>query len=678
MLHIDIHWFNHWFVNVIAFMVFVSCRSGSGSIEGIIIDAYTGKPIQGAEILINGKSQPVRTDSSGYFLIRNLSPDSVPVMFIKSGYQAKTIMGIEFRDSVNTYLETDLKPYVDWISSDTVAVKTISVNDLSIYFTDEKIQGSPDSVTGLSYRIKTIRLNKTKGYRAAIANEIAIDRKAKLAKTAKERGALLLLGRVLYDNPYSYWTKGKKSQYREGSSDYALFFPSPHNENRFILAKAENRSSFDMDIFTEAYPIIRNYIHEYRLPPQAAVRTEEFINYFSYDYPPPVNSDFSVVTMSKPSVLNKNLQLIRIGIQAKTSDIENRRPTQLTFVINVSGSVKANNQFGLLRKSLRFLTQQLQPEDKVSFLMYGAGRVILLEHTSNRDSILNAVQKIESGSTFDIGNLLREGYGQVVKYFDKEKINRVILCTDGSTSGGWTLTDELSKDIEAFHKQGITLTICGFGATSRQIYELRELATSGGWKLHIITDYNQAKRIFLEQLHREPWFVAKDVSAIAEFDKKTVNRYRLIGYEKWDLLEDEELMDYRRENQGIGLGHTITALYEVELKDAAAVDIGTIQLKWNSSGKETASELTESIRIKNPSIQEEEEFQLLMAVVLFNRMLRDGYRTGDETIDEVIRILKNISPRFRETHPDYSDFAEMVYRAKLIENSANIIYVTGK
>ncbi len=139
-------------------------------------------------------------------------------------------------------------------------------------------------------------------------------------------------------------------------------------------------------------------------------------------------------------------------------------------------------------------------------------------------------------------------------------------------------------------------------------------------------------------------------------------------YKKGNMFEDEELLDYRPENNRIGLGHSITALYEVELKDTTAEDIGTIRLKWNSSGKETTTELTEPIRLKRPVAKEEDEYQLMTAVVLYIKKLREGYRTGDETIDKVIGILKNISLRFRETNPDYSDFAEMVYRTKMIRN----------
>ncbi len=156
MIHIDIHRISRWFFIVFVFMVFVSCRSGKGSLEGIITDAFTKIPIPGAEIIIDGKVQKVRTDSSGYFLIQNLPSDTVRVMFKKPGYQTKAVMDLELYDTLNTYMETDLKPFVDWICSDTMTIKTVSVNGLEIYFTDEKIQGQPDSVTGLSYKERSM------------------------------------------------------------------------------------------------------------------------------------------------------------------------------------------------------------------------------------------------------------------------------------------------------------------------------------------------------------------------------------------------------------------------------------------------------------------------------------------------------------------------------------------
>ncbi|MBL7961106.1 DUF3520 domain-containing protein, partial [bacterium] len=363
-----------------------------------------------------------------------------------------------------------------------------------------------------------------------------------------------------------------------------------------------------------------------------------------------------------PSLVSKNYQLVKIGIKGKEVKAENRKPAMLTFVIDVSGSMNIENRLGLVKKTLLLMTRELRQGDQVGIVAYGSNAQIILNPTSNKEAIESAVNGLYSEGSTNAEAGLWQGYQMAAKNFDSQAINRVILCTDGVANNGETSSEGLLKQIEKYKNKGITLTACGFGMGNYNDVLIEQLATRGDGTYYYIDDLNEAKRVFVEQLTGTLQVIAKDVKIQVTFDKDQVSRYRLIGYEKRDV-RDEDFRNDKIDGGEIGSGHTVTALYEVKLKNQSAQNIGKITIRYKSPDGKDVAEIEEPIKMTVPeSLQEISNFQFTSAVVLYAEIMRESYWAKNRELFEVKNLLNGIDQNFKSHYSQFEDFNDMVNR----------------
>ncbi|MHC4739803.1 MAG: vWA domain-containing protein, partial [Planctomycetota bacterium] len=323
----------------------------------------------------------------------------------------------------------------------------------------------------------------------------------------------------------------------------AVFFKN-YGVNPFVDTEDDHLSTFATDVDTGSYTIVRRYLHDGHLPPEKAVRVEEFVNYFKYGYAAPQEDDFAVYAEASPwkfGAGRKNTFLLRLGLKAKQVSDENRKPAILTFVIDVSGSMGRENRLGLVKKSLRMLVEKLRHEDRIGIAVYGSrGRKVMdYKGLNEKAEILAAIDSLcPSGSTYAEEGI-RIGYEMAERAYKKGHINRVILCSDGVANVGQTGADQILKVIKKRAEKGITLSAIGFGMGNYNDVLMERLGDKGNGYYAYIDTIAEAKRIFEDNLTGTLQVVARDVKVQIDFNPDVVRSYRLLGYENRDVPDDK-------------------------------------------------------------------------------------------------------------------------------------------
>jgi Ca-activated chloride channel family protein len=348
------------------------------------------------------------------------------------------------------------------------------------------------------------------------------------------------------------------------------------------FADKDNLSTFSIDVDTASYTIARRKLNEGRLPPPAAVRTEEFVNYFEYGYAPPKDTrvPFAVHMEATPSPFEKGLSLLRIGIKGYEAVGKARKPVHLTFLVDTSGSMNSADKIGLLKKSLRHLVDQLKPTDTVALCTYaGSVREVLAPTGMNqRAKIHRAIEALTSGGSTAMGSGLQLAYKLAYKNFKGGSVNRVIVCSDGDANVGRTSHGDMLSSIKHYADEGVTLSVIGFGMGNYKDHRMEQLANKGNGNYYYIDTFSEAKKVFGKNLMGTLQVIAKDVKIQVEFDKQAVKKYRLVGYENRDIA-DRDFRNDKVDAGEIGAGHTVTALYELELTEPRA-RFATVRLRW--------------------------------------------------------------------------------------------------
>ena len=305
--------------------------------------------------------------------------------------------------------------------------------------------------------------------------------------------------------------------------------------NPFIDTEDDHLSTFAMDVDTGSYSVTRRYLTDGYLPPPEAVRVEEFVNTFDYNYDPPTEDAFAIHIDGAPSKFGegKRLQLLRIGLQGRVIPSEHRKDAILTFVIDVSGSMSQENRLGLVKKALTLLVNQLRPTDKVGIVVYGSRGRLVLPHTGveQRGKILAAINSLAPNGSTNAEEGLRIGYDLAWRNASVNHINRVILCSDGVANVGNTGPDEILKEIRTYVQKGITLSTVGFGMGNYNDVLMERLADTGDGSYAYVDTLTEAKRIFVENLTGTLQLIAKDAKIQVDFNPEVVSRFRLLGYE---------------------------------------------------------------------------------------------------------------------------------------------------
>ena len=380
-------------------------------------------------------------------------------------------------------------------------------------------------------------------------------------------------------------------------------------ENGFKSAANNPLSTFSIDVDTASYSNARRMIEYGSNVDPNAVRVEEFINYFSYDYSEPTTDDpFSVTTELSDCPWNDEAKLLLVGLKAQDIDMSKREPLNLVFLIDVSGSMFSEDKLPLVQKSFTMLTENLGEDDRISIVTYAGEDKVVLGGTSGADKekIIEAINSLEaSGSTYGEAGINR-AYELAEKYFIDGGNNRVILATDGDLNVGLSSQEELTKLIEKKRESGVFLSVLGFGTGNLKDARMEALADSGNGNYAYIDSELEAKKVLVEEMAGTLYTVAKDVKIQVEFNPANVRGYRLVGYEN-RALADRDFADDTKDAGEIGAGHTVTALYELILNDGSAYNP---DLKYQSGEEQTVPPaeqgeysdelLTVSLRYKQP------------------------------------------------------------------------------
>jgi len=370
---------------------------------------------------------------------------------------------------------------------------------------------------------------------------------------------------------------------------------APVVENPFKQVANEPLSTFSIDVDTASYANIRRFLKAGQMPPPDAVRVEEMINYFSYDYPQPEEDvPFAVHVESAACPWNEAHQLVKIGLKGKELDPETRPPCNLVFLLDVSGSMSSQNKLPLVKKALKLLAKQLTPEDRVSIVVYASASGLVLPATScdNLQVIESALDQLQSGGSTAGGAGIRLAYDEALKNLQTNGVNRVILCTDGDFNVGITDSDELASFIASRAKKGIYLTVLGFGMGNYKDDRLETLADKGNGNYAYIDTFSEARKNLSEQAAGTLFTIAKDVKLQIEFNPAHFDSYRLIGYEN-RVMAKEDFNNDKKDAGELGAGHTVTAFYELVPKGVEVIP-GVDPLKYQAIESAPVAEEQES------------------------------------------------------------------------------------
>ncbi len=448
-----------------------------------------------------------------------------------------------------------------------------------------------------------------------------------------------------------------------------VFFQA-HGTNPFIDTEDDAFSTFGMDVDTASYAITRRYLRDGFLPPREAVRVEEFVNAFDYNYTPSSDATFAIHLEGTPSKFGegKRLQLLRIGIQGRIVPDKERKDAKLTFVIDVSGSMNRENRLELVKKTLTLLVDHLRPSDEIGIVIYGSTAKVLLPHTRNvnREHILAAIHSLAPGGATNAEAGLRIGYQLALQNFHPDYINRVILCSDGVANVGQTGPDAILAEIGTYVKEGVLLTTVGFGMGNYNDILMEQLADKGNGSYAYVDTLTEAKRIFVENLTGTLQIIAKDAKVQVEFNPQTVSRFRLLGYENRRLAH-EDFRDDDADAGEIGSGHSVTALYEIKLHEEEVVGkLATVFIRYEDPDTRNVTEVSQAIFAKELKRTFEEtstSFQFAATVAEFAEILRGSYWAQNGSLDAVEQTLEGILPPIHQRTQQQDELITLVREA---------------
>lgn len=439
--------------------------------------------------------------------------------------------------------------------------------------------------------------------------------------------------------------------------------------NPFVDSEDDHLSTFGLDVDTGSYTVARKYLDGGHLPPPAAVRVEEFVNYFSYGDPPPSRGDFSLHAEGAPTPFASGpaaaaYRVLRFNVHAREVSAANRKPAVLTFVVDVSGSMDQGNRLGLVKQALGLLLDQLRASDRVGLVIYGDTGQVLLAPTSDHMAIAQAIARLVPGGSTNAEEGIALGYDVAGRAYRAGAINRIILCTDGVANVGRTGPESILERIGREARRGIELTTLGFGMGNYNDVLLEQLADKGDGRYAYIDDLKEARRVFVEELTGTLQTIAKDAKVQVDFNPAAVSRWRLLGYENRDIA-DEKFRDDTVDAGEIGAGHSVTALYEVKLKPGASGRIATLHLRFRAADTGEIRETTQELRVADlaPTWERATPGLRLAAVVAeLAEVLRGSYWAKDVDLGDLVRRARQVSSELAEA-PRAADIADFVRMA---------------
>ena len=461
-------------------------------------------------------------------------------------------------------------------------------------------------------------------------------------------------------------------------------------ENPFLRVSRNPLSTFSIDVDTASYSNVRRFIEQGKMPPKDAVRIEELVNYFTYDYAPPEGAvPFAAHVEVAACPWNDKHRLARIGIKGRQIDNQQREPANLVFLLDVSGSMRPANKLPLVKAAMKMLVANLTDRDRVAIVVYASASGLVLDSTSceTREPILDALERLRAGGSTAGGAGIQLAYSVAQQNFQPDGTNRVILCTDGDFNVGITNQGDLVRLIEEKAKSGVFLTVLGFGMGNLKDSRMEKLADKGNGAYGYIDNIHEARKILVEQISGTLVTIAKDVKIQVDFNPAKVAAYRLIGYEN-RLLRDEDFLDDTKDAGEIGAGHTVTALYEL-VPPGAEGDLPAVQpSKYQKPAKPSPAAVqsdelfTLRMRYKLPKEEQSQplevpvtdagksfnaatpDFQFAAAVACFGMLLRDSEHKGQSSYDLAVELAQG--GRGQDRGGYRADFLKLAKTAKAL------------
>lgn len=466
--------------------------------------------------------------------------------------------------------------------------------------------------------------------------------------------------------------------------------PSPNEEYKEYIESgfkdpyAEPLSTFSADVDTASYSNVRRLIEDSQTIPDGAVRIEEFINYFDYDYPQPQDgSAFSSYIELADCPWDSTSKLMMIGLQGKTFEDEEAPPSNLVFLIDSSGSMSDYNKLPLVQSAFSLLAEELTENDRISIVTYANSSSTLIKGAdgSEKDEILEALYSINAGGGTNGEGGIETAYELAEKYFIKGGNNRVIIATDGDLNIGASSGDELVRLIETKRDEGIYLSVLGFGTDNIKDSRLEALADNGNGNYSYIDSIDEAQRVLVQEMSGTLHTIAKDVKIQVEFNPSQITSYRLIGYDN-RIMDAHDFVDSSKDAGEVGAGHSVTALYEVKLADTAGTYDG-ITLEFASEHRDSAAQLQDegtskrtelcklSVAYREPETEKDvtlstlfgmekysdkpsASLQLAGAVAEFAMLLKDSQFKGESSYKQVLNTLSQLDSADEKIQELYS------------------------
>ncbi len=647
-------------IAVCAFAILAFKTPNSFIVTGKVTD-IDGNPVSFATVKVKGSSSGLSADANGSFSIKVNSENDVLI-----------IAGVSFKE-VEVRVGTQRNITVVLEKAAGSELKEVVVT--SAFSTKRTARSTASNVQNLnSSQVNSIRQSNINN---ALAGKVAgVQVRTQLAKPGAETTV-----RLRGENGLAF--ADNKDKFDREGYEYIL-------ENSFLKVKDNPLSTFSIDVDAASYSNMRRFLNEGQLPPAGAVRIEEMINYFKYEYPQPKGTaPFSVNTEISTCPWNPSHRLALIGLQGKIIPTENLPSGNIVFLIDVSGSMQSPDKLPLLKQSLKLLVEQLRENDKVSLCVYAgsAGLVLPATNGQQKQKIKDAIDALEAGGSTAGGAGIQLAYKTAKENFIKDGNNRVVLCTDGDFNIGISSDDELIRLIEKERESGVFLTVLGFGMGNYQDAKMQKLADKGNGNHAYIDQLSEAKKVLVNEFGGTLFTIAKDVKLQIEFNPAIVQGYRLIGYEN-RMLNKEDFNDDKKDAGEMGSGHTVTALYEIIPVNVPSEFLKKVDtLKYQTEERFSQSMfskemLTLKLRYKQPdgntskllevSVNDEQiplqntstNYRFASAVAEFGMLLRNSSFKQQSTYKEVINLAGNAIGTDKEGYR--KEFVQLVQRATTI------------
>ena len=653
------------------FLINILLYSQTGELKITVIDEATNETIPFVAINLLSKNTIVSSGSSDI-------NGSVTFIELKSGkYNVKAaILGYQPLEITNVIVSGGKTSYVSLkMSSTVIQGKEIVIQEYKMPLIDP---GSKCSKTVTREAYQSMAAKNPSNIVSQAAGVFQRDHGSNISirggRTNQSTNVFIDGMRVI----------GGTGKYNQISEEYKNIV-----ENDFQKAKRNPLSTFSVDVDKAAYANVRRIINDGFLPPKDAVRIEEMINYFQYDYQQPKEDlPFSINLEYSACPWNLKHNLVHIGLQGKKIMNQDLPPNNLVFLIDVSGSMGSSDKLPLLKNALEMLVENLRPIDKVSIVVYAGAAGEVLPSTNNKNKILEAINKLDAGGSTAGGEGIILAYKIAKNNFLENGNNRVILATDGDFNVGISSDDELVRLIEEERNQDIFLSVLGFGSGNLKDSKMEQLADKGNGNYAYIDNLLEAKKVLVKEMGSTLFTIAKDVKIQIEFNPAIVKSYRLIGYEN-RKLNDEDFNDDSKDAGEIGSGHTVTALYEIVVNNKINNDVDSSidSLKYQVSDAKNYSNtnelLTVKFRYKEPKERRSklitktltdslvtfekasQNLKFSSMVAAFGQNLRDSKYKGKITYTEIVEGLKQTKGLDKEGYR--AELIRLVETAEILE-----------